>query len=196
MAFFIFIYYFCLYFLIYKYYIESSAFYLGIDVVLDNRSGADFHNERNMLGQMGKIVHLGIFNLKLLILSRDLGIALFTFLHLFYLLGANNILHGERRSIFKLLRTWWSLKNISIFDLIMANQAVCGFNLDILKEKCPQRFSEAVKDVNALYADKKIQPRIDSVWTFEEVGFSYHYYYFFFFKSWTSKMLLKIYHFK
>jgi len=125
-------------------YVEEilSKYPKGIDVVLDNRSGADFHNERNMLGQMGKIVHL----------------------------GANNILQGEHRSIFKLLRTWWSLKNISIFSLIMANQAVCGFNLDILKEKCPQRFNDAVKEVNALYAAEKIQPRIDSVWAFEEVS--------------------------
>lgn len=113
----------------------------GVDFILDNRSGADFNYERKMLAHMGKIIHL----------------------------GANNVIQGEQRSYLKLLKTWWDLKSVSVVDLIMLNQSVGGFSLDVLKEKSPQRYSDAIDAVSRLFSEGKIKPRIDSVWTFDEV---------------------------
>lgn len=79
-------------------------------------------------------------------------------------------MQGEHKNLWKLLRTWWDLKNISVIDLIMSNHAVCGLSLDVLKEKSSRRYNEAIDAVNNLYVQGKIKPRIDSIWSFDEVS--------------------------
>lgn len=79
------------------------------------------------------------------------------------------MISGEKRNIWKNLKVWWQTKNISIYNIIQKNHAVCGLSIDNIFKNDPNLFKSAIKSVLSLYTAGKIKPRIDSVWTFEEV---------------------------
>lgn len=83
--------------------------------------------------------------------------------------GISSMISGEKRNIWKNLKVWWQTKNISIYNIIQKNHAVCGLSIDNIFKNDPNLFKSAIQNVLALYTAKKIKPRIDSVWTFEEV---------------------------
>ena len=79
------------------------------------------------------------------------------------------MISGEKRNIWKNLKVWWQTKNINIYDLIQKNHAVCGLSIGNIFENDPTLFKSAIQSVLSLYNAEKIHPRIDSVWSFEEV---------------------------
>jgi NADPH:quinone reductase-like Zn-dependent oxidoreductase len=113
----------------------------GINVVLDCLSGADFIRAQRCLKDLGRIIHIGI----------------------------SSMINGEKRNIFKNLKVWWQTKNISIYNIIQKNHAVCGLSISNIFENDPVLFKSALQNVIQLYTDGKIKPRIDSVWSFDEV---------------------------
>ncbi|XP_022245361.1 synaptic vesicle membrane protein VAT-1 homolog [Limulus polyphemus] len=83
--------------------------------------------------------------------------------------GISNMIGGEKRSLLRALKVWWQMKNISLLNLVKNNHAVCGFNLGTLAETDPTRVKEIMGHLLSLYEEGKVKPRIDSVWTFDEV---------------------------
>ncbi|KFM65104.1 Synaptic vesicle membrane protein VAT-1-like protein, partial [Stegodyphus mimosarum] len=113
----------------------------GVNVILDCLSGADFIRAQKCLKHMGRIVHIGI----------------------------SSMINGEKRSLLKNLKVWWQTKNINIFNMITRNHAICGLSINTLFENDPVSFRAALGNVMKLYSEGKIKPRIDSVWSFDEV---------------------------
>ncbi|XP_064456022.1 synaptic vesicle membrane protein VAT-1 homolog [Ornithodoros turicata] len=113
----------------------------GVDIILDCLSGNDFARSRQLLRPLGHIVHVGI----------------------------SNMISGEKRSAFHILRTWWQTKNVSVLELVNSNQCVCGFNLATFAEANPEETNSTVNSIIQMYSAGKIKPRIDSEWKFEEI---------------------------
>ncbi|XP_071546238.1 synaptic vesicle membrane protein VAT-1 homolog isoform X6 [Panulirus ornatus] len=85
------------------------------------------------------------------------------------LIGAREMVGTEYRSLWRLLRSWWSTKNVSPYSLIMSNRAVAGFNLNELRSKDPATFQQGWKEILEMITSGKLCPRIDSVWQFEQI---------------------------
>ncbi|KAG5894467.1 hypothetical protein JTB14_032496 [Gonioctena quinquepunctata] len=107
------------------------------DLILTNEAGSTFSFLQDLLSPLGRII----------------------------LIGANNIIQNEQKlSIFTLLKSWWSMKNISPASLISSNRAVAGLHLGTLLEKNPTK----VRNILGLIFDQinngKLKPVIHSVW--------------------------------
>ncbi|GFS71014.1 synaptic vesicle membrane protein VAT-1 homolog [Nephila pilipes] len=113
----------------------------GVDVILDCLSGDDFIRARKCLKHMGRIVHIGI----------------------------SSMISGEKRSILKNFKVWWQTKNINMENLILNNHAVCGLSINTLFENDPDAFKTTLDKIMYLYQEHKIKPRIDSIWSFDEI---------------------------
>ncbi|XP_015931184.1 synaptic vesicle membrane protein VAT-1 homolog isoform X2 [Parasteatoda tepidariorum] len=113
----------------------------GVHVVLDCLSGNDFIKAQRCLRHMGRIVHVGI----------------------------SSMINGEKRNPLKNFKVWWQTKNISIYNLIQKNNAVCGLSINTIFEEDPECFRTVLDKLMVLYNDNVIKPRIDSVWSFDEV---------------------------
>ncbi|XP_071546234.1 synaptic vesicle membrane protein VAT-1 homolog isoform X3 [Panulirus ornatus] len=113
----------------------------GVSIVLDNLGGTDFTKSQELLEPLGKVV----------------------------LIGAREMVGTEYRSLWRLLRSWWSTKNVSPYSLIMSNRAVAGFNLNELRSKDPATFQQGWKEILEMITSGKLCPRIDSVWQFEQI---------------------------
>ncbi|XP_007908386.1 synaptic vesicle membrane protein VAT-1 homolog [Callorhinchus milii] len=81
--------------------------------------------------------------------------------------GASTLLAGQKRNLMALARTWWNKFSINSLQLLQSNKAVCGYHLGYLEA---EQISKVVVKLLALYKDGKIKPRVDSVWSFEQVG--------------------------
>ncbi|GBM52728.1 Synaptic vesicle membrane protein VAT-1 [Araneus ventricosus] len=113
----------------------------GVDIILDCLSGNDFVRAQKCLKSMGRIVHIGI----------------------------SSMISGEKKSILRALKVWWQTKNVSIVEMITKNHAVCGLSISNLFEDDPDMFKASLDKVMNLYEEGKIKPRIDSIWSFDEV---------------------------
>lgn len=113
----------------------------GVNVILDCLSGADFIRAQKCLKHTGRIIHIGI----------------------------SSMISGEKRNILKNLKVWWQTKNISIYNIIQKNHAICGLSISNILENDSVTFKAAIQSIIQLYAEGKIKPRIDSVWSFDEV---------------------------
>ncbi|KAG8182418.1 hypothetical protein JTE90_018306 [Oedothorax gibbosus] len=114
---------------------------LGVNVILDCLSGNDFTRAQKCLKPLGRIIHIGI----------------------------TGMMQGEKRNFMKNLKVWWQTKDIGMFNLINNNNAVCGLSINNLFEKDPDAFRCGVGKIIDLYKEQKIKPRIDSVWSFDEI---------------------------
>lgn len=79
------------------------------------------------------------------------------------------MMQGEKRNWLKNFKVWWQTKNVSMFNLIQHNNAVCGLSINNIFENDPDAFRSGIKKLLELYSEQKIKPRIDSVWSFDEV---------------------------
>ena len=76
---------------------------------------------------------------------------------------------GQHRSLLQVAKTWWYTKTYNSLFMISTNKAACGYHLGHLVDS-PEIIEDAVHELLDLYNKGKIQPRVDSVWTFEEVS--------------------------
>jgi NADPH:quinone reductase-like Zn-dependent oxidoreductase len=72
----------------------------GVDVVLDPLGGSSFGESYRMLAPLGRLVMLGISSMS-----------------------------GERRSAWRVLRSWWAMKSFEPLSLINRNRGVFGLNV-------------------------------------------------------------------
>ncbi|XP_062988679.1 synaptic vesicle membrane protein VAT-1 homolog [Elgaria multicarinata webbii] len=112
----------------------------GVDVVLDPLGGSDTTKGFNLLKPMGKLVTYGVANL----------------------------LAGQRKNLMAMAKTWWNQFSINALQLLHVNKAVCGYHLGYLDEEV-ELISGVVAKLVALYNQGKIKPKVDSVWSFEQV---------------------------
>lgn len=89
--------------------------------------------------------------------------------YVYFYIGITGMMQGEKRSWLKNFKVWWQTKNISMFNLIHHNNAVCGLSINIIFETDPEAFRLGIFQIIELYKQQKIKPRIDSVWSFDEV---------------------------
>lgn len=76
---------------------------------------------------------------------------------------------GEKWNILKILKVWWQTKNIKIYDIIQKNHGVAGLSISNIFEEDPELFRMTVDAVVTLFEGDYIKPRIDSVWSFDDV---------------------------
>ncbi|XP_063840443.1 synaptic vesicle membrane protein VAT-1 homolog isoform X4 [Scylla paramamosain] len=113
----------------------------GVSLVLDNLSGTDFTKSQNLLEPLGKVV----------------------------LIGARSMVGKEQRNLWQVFKVWWDTKNVTPYSLVMNNHSIAGFNLNELRNKDPANFNRGWKKILEMITAKKLQPRIDSVWKFENI---------------------------
>ncbi|XP_042328253.1 synaptic vesicle membrane protein VAT-1 homolog [Sceloporus undulatus] len=112
----------------------------GVDVVLDPLGGSDTTKGFNLLKPMGKLVTYGVANL----------------------------LTGQRKNLMAMAKTWWNQFSINALQLLHSNKAVCGYHLGYLDDEV-ELLNGVVTKLIALYNQGKIKPKVDSVWSFEQV---------------------------
>jgi len=83
--------------------------------------------------------------------------------------GAANVMSGEHRSYWNLVKTYFGTKNFNPLNIIGKNRAICGYHLGHLIDQ-PQLFHSALEAILDLYRQGKIKPQIDSVWSFDDVS--------------------------
>ena len=84
------------------------------------------------------------------------------------LVGVSNIVTGEHRSIWNMIKTYFATKNINPLTLICQNRAVCGYHCGFLNDS--QLWTSALDTLLDLYKEGKIKPQIDTVWSFDDVS--------------------------
>lgn len=81
-------------------------------------------------------------------------------------LGSNEIIQDEKKIDLETL----SVNNsISLTSLIMNSISVAGLHLGIIAEKEPIIFKKKLNDLFQMLVENKINPKIDSVWPFDEI---------------------------
>ncbi|XP_051894672.1 synaptic vesicle membrane protein VAT-1 homolog [Pristis pectinata] len=83
------------------------------------------------------------------------------------LYGAANLLTAPKRSPIATAKVWWHKFNIDAVQLMNSNKAVCGYQLG---RADPEQVAEVIGKLILLYAEGKIKPKVDSQWSFEQVG--------------------------
>jgi NADPH:quinone reductase-like Zn-dependent oxidoreductase len=113
----------------------------GVDIVLDPLNGADSVKGFQLLKPFGKIIHF----------------------------GAANVMTGQHRSYWSMIKTYLRTKNYNPLTMINTNRSVSGYHLGHLIDH-PQLILSAAESILDLYQQGKIKPQIDSVWAFDDVG--------------------------
>ncbi|XP_041029126.1 synaptic vesicle membrane protein VAT-1 homolog isoform X2 [Carcharodon carcharias] len=83
------------------------------------------------------------------------------------LYGAANLLTGPKRNPLAIAKMWWNKFSINSLQLLHSNKAVCGYHLGYLEV---DQIRDVVTKLLSLYKEGKIKPRVDSVWSFEQIG--------------------------
>jgi NADPH:quinone reductase-like Zn-dependent oxidoreductase len=81
----------------------------GVDVILDPIGGRSFGDSYRMLAPLGRLIMVGISSMA-----------------------------SERRSVWRVLRTWWSMPSFNPLSLINRNRGVFGLNVGHLWDERPQ----------------------------------------------------------
>ncbi|NXA83724.1 VAT1 protein, partial [Thryothorus ludovicianus] len=113
----------------------------GVDIVLDPLGGSDTSKGFNLLKPMGKLITY----------------------------GAANLITGQKRNLVAMAKTWWNQFCINSLQLLQQNKAVCGYHLGYMVEEA-ELLRSVVAQLNNLYNQGKIKPKIDSVWPFDQVA--------------------------
>ncbi|XP_067125541.1 synaptic vesicle membrane protein VAT-1 homolog [Centruroides vittatus] len=113
----------------------------GVDIIISTFLGSEVNSLRQLLKPMGRFIFI----------------------------GAANVLQGERRSIFHLIKLWWQTKYINPTELISKNHSVCGLNISNLFEIDPEYFKTTLGKILRLFESGKLKPIIHSTFPFSEV---------------------------
>lgn len=86
------------------------------------------------------------------------------------IIGANESIIGDERFHFwDYMKLLVHNKSISASNLIMNSVSVAGLNLDQLLNTDPCTVRQVMQNIFDLFKKKIIQPKIDSIWSFEQV---------------------------
>lgn len=100
------------------------------------------------------------------------GLGLLKPLGTYILYGSSNMVTGETKSFFSFAKSWWQVEKVNPIKLYEENKVMAGFSLlNLLFRQsggCSQ-VRRAVDQLFALYDQRKIKPRVDSLWALEEV---------------------------
>ncbi|KAM3175751.1 hypothetical protein ACTXT7_007898 [Hymenolepis weldensis] len=121
---------------------------LGITVVLDSRSGEDTNKSVCLLQPLGRYV----------------------------VYGSSNFVTGERKNLFNFAKSWIQMDRISPLKLLEENKMLGGCSLKqmLFRQHNSKPIFDAWKALMQLLSEKKIEPIIDSEWSFEEVKDALH----------------------
>jgi synaptic vesicle membrane protein VAT-1 len=79
--------------------------------------------------------------------------------------------NDQKLSWWQMLCVWWRTRNISPTEMLNESKVVAGLHLANLLRDDPERVRDALRTLFSLYEQKLINPKIDSVWPFEQVFF-------------------------
>ncbi|VDO16672.1 unnamed protein product [Rodentolepis nana] len=115
---------------------------LGITVVLDCRSGEDTSKSISLLQPLGRYI----------------------------VYGSSNFVTGEKKNLFSFAKSWIQMDRISPLKLLEENKTLGGFSLKqmIFRQRYSKLIFDAWTALNQLLNEKKIEPIVDSEWSFEE----------------------------
>lgn len=114
----------------------------GVDIVLDPLGGPDFKKGYDLLNHMGHIVSFGFAN----------------------------AVTGDQKSYFTMVKSWLQWKNVNSMNMMQENKTVSGFHLGYLARGRMDKVVKATEKLLHLYHEEKIQPLIDSVYSFSQIG--------------------------
>lgn len=81
------------------------------------------------------------------------------------------MLTGQKKSLVAMAKNWWNQFSINALQLLPHNKAVCGYYLGSLDEEF-ELIGHVVSTLDRLYSQGKIKPKVDSVWSFDQVSLS------------------------
>lgn len=86
-------------------------------------------------------------------------------------LGANDLIgNDERLTYFKMLKFFtWNVKSIDRQAMMMNSQSIGGLHLGNLCNQIPEKVQTILEVIFQLYREKKISPKIDSIWKLEDI---------------------------
>ncbi|KAM7533585.1 hypothetical protein Aperf_G00000118602 [Anoplocephala perfoliata] len=121
---------------------------LGVTVVLDSRSGEDTNKSISLLQPLGRYI----------------------------VYGSSNFVTGERKNLFNFAKSWIQMDRINPLKLLEENKVLGGFSLKqiLFRHHHFKIAFEAWKALERLLNEKKIEPIVDSEWSFEEVKEALH----------------------
>lgn len=79
------------------------------------------------------------------------------------------MISGEKLSLWRILRSWWNTTHIRAVDLVLNSYSTAGFHLTNVKNRLPHRYRRTFMQLLDMYEEGRIRPRIDSIWTFQQV---------------------------
>ncbi|XP_036391723.1 synaptic vesicle membrane protein VAT-1 homolog-like [Megalops cyprinoides] len=99
------------------------------------------------------------------------GLGLLKPLGTYILYGSSNMVTGETKSFFSLAKSWWQMDKVNPIKLYEENKVIAGFSLLnlLFKQGRGSLVKTVVQKLFSLYNQKKIKPRVDSLWALEEV---------------------------
>ncbi|VDD74317.1 unnamed protein product [Mesocestoides corti] len=121
----------------------------GITVVLDSRSGEETNKVLSLLQPLGRYI----------------------------IYGNSSFVTGERKNLFTFAKSWIQMDRISPLKLLEENKLLGGFSLKQMVFHQQGHFAvifEAWKELKQMLLENKIEPVVDSEWSFEEVREALH----------------------
>lgn len=118
----------------------------GVDIALDPIGGASFKRSYELLAPAGRL----------------------------FCYGVADMAPGERRSVFRALRTLWATPRFHPIRLMNDNRAVCGVNLGHLWNE-ERLLAPQMEALLAHAVAGRIKPRIDRVFPFSEAADAHRY---------------------
>ncbi|CAH1116260.1 unnamed protein product [Phaedon cochleariae] len=105
------------------------------DLILTNEAGNTFNFLQELLNPLGNIV----------------------------IIGANNYIQNDQKiSMLSLLKSWWTMKNVSIESLITNSRVVAGLHLGMLVERDRNKVQKTLEHIFKLIKDEILKPLIHS----------------------------------
>uniref|UniRef100_A0A5K3ER25 PKS_ER domain-containing protein n=1 Tax=Mesocestoides corti TaxID=53468 RepID=A0A5K3ER25_MESCO len=127
----------------------KKEFPQGITVVLDSRSGEETNKVLSLLQPLGRYI----------------------------IYGNSSFVTGERKNLFTFAKSWIQMDRISPLKLLEENKLLGGFSLKQMVFHQQGHFAvifEAWKELKQMLLENKIEPVVDSEWSFEEVREALH----------------------
>ncbi|XP_060644394.2 synaptic vesicle membrane protein VAT-1 homolog-like [Anolis sagrei] len=99
------------------------------------------------------------------------GLSLLKPLGTYILYGSSNMVTGETKSFFSFAKSWWQVEKVNPIKLYEENKVMAGFSLLnlLFKQNRSGLIHNVMDKLLKLYNEKKIKPRVDSLWALEEV---------------------------
>ncbi|KAG9336930.1 hypothetical protein JZ751_030043, partial [Albula glossodonta] len=128
----------------------------GVDVVLDCLCGENTGKGLGLLKPLGTYILYGAYD-RMPLTTR-------------HTVSSSNMVTGETKSFFSFAKSWWQVEKVNPIKLYEENKVISGFSLLnlLFKQGRGGLVKTVVQKLFSLYNQKKIKPRVDSLWALEE----------------------------